>query len=135
MKRRKSQSLTSNLFAIAGLLHSLANLGAGMQGSLERGRRQIVADQIQLLKAKNLHLKNELTRERIFTQQNVTAIKSNDIVKGDQQIEKNELELKFIRKRAHVAGLLNDENGRSNQFVALDYPEPGDVRNGKLPKE
>jgi len=133
MRRNKSTSLASNLFALAGIFQSIATTGAHLIGNFERAQRQKQHDYMLMLKAQNMALKNELTAEKIKTQENVTKIKSNDVVKGDQAIEKGEIELLFLKEGARKAGLLKQGSAPALKFTAQNYAEPYDVRRGLYP--
>lgn len=136
MARRKTNTFADNMLIFADLLTTGAGILARVVGDIERKQRRTIQAVIDMHRAENLRLKNAHLTQRIATEINTTAIKSNQIVITDQKIERNELELAREREKNRVLGLPVGNSPTASPplaFQPMHYADPGDVRRGKLP--
>jgi len=106
----KRKSTARQLFAFAGLLNALANIGAGYIGAQNRA-------EVDRLKSENLALKNQVEQQRIGQQH-------NQVLKGDLEIELLQLKIKEKQWANRNKGI------DAPEFITENYREPGDLRHG-----
>ena len=128
MARKNSNTLLD----FANVLTAFSNLVLSGLNVISAAGLNATVNQRDHLHTQGLALKNRLTAQKIATEQHRTAVTSNKIVETDQKIERNELELKFIREKLRIAGLLNDGTP-GGKFTAANYADPHDVRRGNYP--
>ena len=127
---QKHKTLADNILAWASLLTSAATLGAGILGTVGNNTGQSARAVTDRLRAEGLYLKNQLTAQKIHTENHTTAKRSNEVVITDQKIEENQLKLALLKDT--VEARLGSGSG-STKFKAERYADPGDVRRGILP--
>jgi len=124
MAKKNNTSLTSNLFALSNVLTTFSGMAAGLIGGMARDRDRRQREALQELRIQNMALKNQNLAQRTRTEAQRTAKTSNDVVKGDIQIELLQMALEKAKGKQNGPALIADR-----------YPEPGDVRRGILPPE
>jgi len=92
---------TGNLFALANLLFSFANIGANIIGNQHRA-------QVDALKAENLRLKNQIEAQRV-------GQAHNNVLLGDLNVELRLLQIEDKKRKLGIT---------KAPFSAIDYDDP-----------